>query len=239
MKKYAIVIILSFGLISACTEAQLANASKQLGGVLDDKLTTENVVQGLKEALIKGAGTGTGEASKLDGFFKNSLIRIPFPPEVNKVETRLRVLGMNTLVDDFVLSMNRGAEEASKEAKPIFVNAIKSMSISDAWGILKGDKDAATQYLKRTTSTDLYKKFNPIIKSSLDKVNATKYYNEVLTTYNAIPLVDKVNPNLDDYVTNKTMDGLFLLIQKEELNIRENPIARTTDLLKKVFAEQD
>ena len=238
MKKIAIISLLSLAIISSCTEAQLAQASKQLGGV-SDGLSTENVASGLKEALVKGTNKGSASAGQTNGYFKNSLIKILFPPEVAKVETRLRSLGMNKLVDDFVLSINRGAEDAAKGAKPIFVNAIKSMTISDAWNILKGEKNAATQYLKRTTSSQLYQKFSPVIQTSLNKVDATKYYYDVINTYNKIPLVDKVNPDLNDYVTNKAMDGLFTLIEKEELNIRENPIARTTDLLKKVFSEQD
>lgn len=239
MKKYAIIFISVLGLITACTEAQLASATKQIGGAMEDKLTTDNVIDGLKQALVKGTKSGSDEASKTDGFFKNPLIKIPFPDKVQKVETRLRGLGMNKLVDDFVLSINRGAEDAAVGAKPIFIEAVKAMSIADAWDILKGDKNAATQYLKKSTSTKLYQEFNPVIKTSLSKVNATKYYDDVINTYNKIPLVEKVNPNLDDYVTNQAMDGLFKLIEKEELNIRENPIARTTDLLKKVFAQQD
>lgn len=239
MKKITISSLLVILFITACTEAQLSKASKQLGDVLDQGLSTEDVVSGLKEALVKGTSTGTSSASKINGFYKNPLIKIPFPPKVQKVETRLRSLGMNKMVDDFVLSINRGAEDAAKGAKPIFVNAIKSMTISDAWNILKGEKNAATQYLKRTTSTQLYNKFNPVIVASLKKVNATKYYGDVVNTYNKIPLVEKVNPDLDDYVTNRAMDGLFSLIEKEELNIRENPIARTTELLKKVFSQQD
>ena len=239
MRIFVILLILSLGFTLSCTEAQLASATKQIGAVLGDELTTENVAEGLKEALVKGTNKGADQASKRDGYYKNSLIKILFPPEITKVENKLRALGMNQLVDDFVLSLNRGAEDAAIEAKPIFVNAIKEMTISDAWNILKGEKNAATNYLKKTTSTQLYQKFNPVIKTSLEKVNATKYYDDIVTTYNAIPFVEKVNPNLDDYVTNKAMDGLFLLIEKEEKNIRENPVARTTELLKRVFAEQD
>lgn len=238
MKNYFVYFIL-FILFTSCNEGQLLNASKQIGGILEDDVSTEEVSKGLKEALVKGTTKGSEQASKQDGFFKNTRIKIPFPPEVQKVETRLRAMGMNSLVDDFVLSVNRAAEDAAIKAKPIFVNAITSMSISDAWNILTGEKNAATQYLKRTTSGELYTAFNPVIQNSLKKVNATKYYNDVITTYNAIPLVEKVNPDLDDYVTNRTMDGLFTLIEDEERNIRENPIARTTELLKKVFAKQD
>ena len=239
MKKYTIIFIAVLGMVTGCTEAQLASASKQLGGTIEDKLSTENVIDGLKQALVKGTKSGSDQASKTDGFFKNPLIKIPFPQKVQKVETRLRGLGMNKLVDDFVLSLNRGAEDAAIGAKPIFIDAVKAMSIADAWDILRGDKNAATQYLKKNTSSKLYQQFNPVIKSSLGKVNATKYYDDVINTYNKIPLVEKVNPDLDDYVTNEAMNGLFALIEKEELNIRANPIARTTDLLKKVFAEQD
>jgi hypothetical protein len=135
--------------------------------------------------------------------------------------------------------LNRGAEEAAKEAKPIFVTAIRSMTIQDAWGILKGESDAATQYLKRTTSDHLRAKFQPVIKDALGKVNATKYYGEIVNTYNQIPFVQDVNPNLDEYATEKAMEGLFILIAEEEKKIREDPLARTTDLLKRVFRAQN
>ncbi|HEY9489426.1 MAG TPA: DUF4197 domain-containing protein, partial [Chryseosolibacter sp.] len=141
-------------------------------------------------------------------------------------------------VDKFVTTLNRGAEDAAKEAKPIFVEAIRAMTIEDAWSILRGENDAATQYLRRTTSGLLREKFKPVIQNSLNKVNATKYYGEIVTRYNQIPLVQKVNPDLDDYATDKAIDGLFVMIAKEEKNIRENPIARTTELLKKVFGAQ-
>jgi hypothetical protein len=176
--------------------------------------------------------------SQLDGYFKNPEIKIPFPPDVKKVEDKLRQVGLGKEVDKFVLTLNRGAEDAAKEAKPIFITAIKSMTIQDAWAILKGDKDAATQYLKRTTSAQLKEKFKPVIQNSLNKVNATKYYGEIVTRYNAIPFVEKVNPNLDDYATDRAIEGLFIMIAKEEKNIRENPVARTTELLRKVFGSQ-
>jgi len=201
-------------------------------------LSESDVAAGLKEALVKGTGTGTATASKLDGYFKNPRLRIPFPPKITKVETKLRQLGMNSLVDDFILSLNRGAEKAATEAKPIFVDAITSMTVKDAWGILKGEDDAATNYLRRTTSTSLEAAFKPVIKTSLEAVDATKYFTKIINTYNKIPLVEKVNPNLEDYVTDKAMSGLFLLIEDEEGKIREDPVARTSELLKKVFAQQ-
>jgi hypothetical protein len=136
------------------------------------------------------------------------------------------------------MTLNRGAEDAAKEAKPIFITAIRSMTVQDAWGILRGNNDAATQYLKRTTSAQLKEKFKPVIQNSLNKVNATKYYSDLVTKYNQLPLVQKVNPSLDDYATDKAIEGLFLMIAKEEMNIRANPVARTTELLKKVFGSQ-
>lgn len=206
--------------------------------VIGSKPSTEEVASGLKEALTKGTSKGIDEVSKTDGYFKNPEIKIPFPPEVQQVETTLRKMGMNKQVDEFVLSLNRAAEDAAKEAKPIFVDAIKKMTIQDAWSILKGEDDAATKYLDKTTSPQLKEKFKPIIKASLDKVNATKYYKDLITAYNKVPLVKKVNPELDTYATDKATDGLFVMIAKEEKNIRQNPGARTTDLLKKVFSQK-
>jgi hypothetical protein len=234
MKHIALLLLV---LISATCFAQI-DLNKIKDKVTGGKLSTKEVASGLKEALTKGVSKGSDEVSKEDGFFKNPGIKIPFPPEVKQVETTLRKMGMDGQVDQFVLSLNRAAEDAAKEAKPIFVSAIKQMTIEDAWSILKGDDDAATQYLNKTTSAQLKEKFKPVIKASLDKVNATKYYKELITAYNKVPLVKKVNPDLDTYATDKATDGLFVMIAKEEKNIRENPGARTTDLLKKVFSQK-
>jgi hypothetical protein len=236
-------IILSFAiLLGACTSAQinqtLGDVNKTLGGGSGQALTSAEVAEGLKEALIKGISTGSDLVSQMDGYFKNPEIKIPFPPDVKRVEDRLRQIGFGNEVDKFVMTLNRGAEDAAKEAKPIFITAIKSMTIQDAWAILKGENDAATQYLKRTTSAQLKDKFKPVIQNSLNKVNATRYYTDIVTRYNQIPLVQKVNPELDDYATDKAIEGLFLMIAKEEGNIRQNPVARTTDLLKRVFGAQ-
>jgi len=201
-------------------------------------VSTEEVAQGLKEALTNGVSKGSDLVSQVDGYLKNQEIKIPFPPEVQQVETKLRAIGMGGEVDKFVTSLNRAAEDAAKEAKPIFVTAVKEMTIQDAWSILRGEQNSATQYLIKTTSTPLKAKFKPIIQASLAKVNATKYYKDLVTTYNKIPLIQKVNPNLDDYATDKAADGLFIMIAKEEKNIRENPGARTTELLKKVFSQK-
>lgn len=226
--------------LAACTSTQINQTLGTINDALgEDELTKDQVVAGLKEALIKGVSTGSASASKVDGYFKNPKIKIPFPPDVQRVEDKLRQIGLGDQVDKFVLTLNRGAEEAAKEAKPIFVSAVKSMTIQDAWGILKGEDNAATEYLKRTTSTQLKAKFQPVIQRALNKTNATKYYSDIVTTYNKIPFVDEVNPDLDDYATDRAIDGLFQLIAKEEKEIREDPIARTTELLKKVFAAQD
>jgi hypothetical protein len=170
-----------------------------------------------------------------DGYFKNMEIKIPFPPEAANIENKLRAVGLGSQVDKAVLSINRAAEDAAKEAKPIFVSAITGMSIMDAIGIVKGSDNAATQYLQKTTSPELITKFRPVIQSSLDKVNATKYWTDVINTYNKIPLVQRMNPDLAAYVTDQAIEGLFVMIAKEELKIRKDPVARTTEILRKVF----
>jgi hypothetical protein len=224
----------------ACTTAQLNQAVSEAGKALETPpaLTTSEVAEGLKEALIKGISTGSDLVSQTDGYFKSPEIKIPFPPDVKKVEDQLRKIGLGNEVDRFVLTLNRGAEDAAKEAKPIFINAIRQMTIDDAWGILKGQPDAATQYLKRTTSAQLKEKFKPVIQNSLDKVSATKYYGDIITSYNKIPMVQKVNPDLNEYATTMAMQGLFTMIAKEEKSIRQDPVARTTELLKRVFGSQ-
>ena len=237
MRRIAVLFAIVLG---ACTTAQInqtiGEVNKAMGA--ETPLTTAEVAEGLKEALIKGISTGSDLASQVDGYFKNPEIKIPFPPEVKKVEDKLRQIGLGNEVDKFVMTLNRGAEDAAREAKPIFITAIKSMTIQDAWGILKGEQDAATQYLKRTTTPQLKEKFKPVIQNSLNKVSATKYYGDIVNTYNKIPFTDDVNPNLDDYATDKAIEGLFTLIAREEKNIRQDPVARTTELLKKVFGAQ-
>jgi hypothetical protein len=234
MRKFLWISIFA---LTACTTAQINQTISEVNKAMNTEqpLTTAEVGNGLKEALINGISKGSDVVSQLDGYFKNPEIKIPFPPEVKKVETTLRDIGLGSEVDKFVMTLNRGAEDAAKEAKPIFITAIKSMTIQDAWAILKGEENAATEYLKKTTSAQLKEKFKPVIQTSLDKVSATKYYGDLVNTYNKIPLVTKVNPDLNDYATDKAIEGLFLMIAKEEKNIRQDPIARTTDLLKRVF----
>lgn len=201
-------------------------------------LTNAEVIKGLREALSVGTKNSTTATSKADGFYKNPLIFIPFPAEAEKVKNTVVNLGMQKQVDDFVMTLNRAAEEASKEAAPVFLDAIKGMSISDGFKILKGTDNAATTYLQDKTTASLTEKFNPIIKRAIDKVEVTKYWNPVITTYNKVPGVEKMNPNLEKYITLKAMEGLFKLIAKEEKKIRTDPAAQITALLKKVFGKK-
>ena len=175
------------------------------------------------------------QLSKPDGFFKDLSIKIPLPEEANKVESKLRSIGQGKKVDATIESINRAAEDATSAAKDIFVAAIKQMSIDDAMSILRGDDNAATKFLDKSTRANLIREFKPIVQASLDKVGATKNWNTIFTSYNKLPFVQKINPDLVDYATAKAIDGLFIQIAKEELKIRQDPAARVTDLLKKVF----
>ena len=203
----------------------------------EQPLTEEEVGRGLKEALTMGIKKGADLVSKEDGYFNNPSIKIPFPTDAIKVANKLRNMGFGQQVDRVILTLNRGAEHAAKEAKPIFINAIKQMTFADAIHILKGGENAATEYLKRTTSNQLRIKFKPVIQNSLDQVSATKYWTDVITIYNKIPLVEKVDPDLNSFVTQKAIDGLFFMIAKEEAKIRKDPLARVTELLKRVFGK--
>ena len=199
-------------------------------------LSQEDIANGLKEALTIGAEKGCTKLSQTDAFFKNAALKIVMPPEAQKVENALRSIGLNQLADDFILSLNRAAEDACKTATPIFVKAIKEMSITDGIQILKGQDSAATVNLRTKTQDSLNARFKPIIKKSLDKVDATKYWEKIVTTYNTIPFVNKkVNPDLAAYVTEKSMKGIYSEIAAQEKDIRANPVARTTDLLKRIF----
>lgn len=233
MKKTAIVFSALILLVGCAEMTQvMEDVNKSMGPT---PLTNEEVIRGLKEALTVGTENSTSLASKLDGYYKNPEIFIPFPKEAIKVKEKVEALGMEKQVDKFVMTMNRAAETASKEATPIFVNAVKEMTIADGFAILKGGDNAATNYLRDKTSAQLKVKFNPVVKNAIEKVHVTKYWNPVINTYNKIPLVEKQNPNLDDYITTKAMDGLFIMIEKEEKKIRNNPVARVSDILKRVF----
>ncbi|MGZ3756953.1 MAG: DUF4197 domain-containing protein [Mucilaginibacter sp.] len=193
----------------------------------------------LKQALEQGTTKSTAQLSAVDGFFGNAAVKILFPPQAQKAERTLRSLGLNQLCDNVILSLNRAAEDAAKQATPIFINAIKHMTLDDVSNILLGSQDAATQYFKQTTTADLAASFRPVIQVSLDKVGATKYYADAAKAYNKVPFVSKINPDLVDYATQKAIDGIFVQIAVEELNIRQNLHARPTALLQKVFSFAD
>ena len=224
--------------LAGCTTAELQSV---LDTVLteDSPLTSAEIGSGLKEALTLGIGKGSDRLSRTDGYFKSSY-KILLPEEAREITNKLQnVPGFSEIENVILEKINRGAEDAAKKAKPIFVDAIKSMTFNDAMNILMGNNTAATQYLNQATYNNLYKEFNPVIIESLDKFNARKYWSDAVNAYNSIPFVNKINSNLDDYITKEALNGLFGMVEKEEINIRQNIGARTTDLLKKVFAKQD
>ncbi len=226
------VYILSFG-----SQAQFLQDAMKIIDQGKGGLTEKDAVEGIKEALVKGTGESVALVSKLNGYFSNPEIKIPFPENARTIESKLRAIGLGNKVDEVILTLNRAAEDAAKSAQSIFVSAITGMNISDALQIVRGNNNAATQYLAKTTTPELKAKFNPVIKSSLDKVDATRLWAELITAYNQIPFVTRQNPDLTGYVTDKAISGLFTMIAKEELKIRQNPAARTTELLKKVFGK--
>ncbi len=236
MKKIILLLLLAGSLIpGGCdTLAQLPGANT---GISQPGLSNTDIVNGLRQALEIGAQNSSNVLSQVNGYFGNAAVKILMPPEAQKVEQTLRNIGLGSIVDKATLSMNRAAEDAAKSAAPIFINAIKQMSIQDAMQILSGGQHAATDYLKRTTTGALTTAFQPVIQKSLQQVDATKYWSDVFTTYNKFSL-KKVNPDLTAYVTEKALDGLFYNISQEEAKIRTDPAARVTDLLKKVFAKQ-
>ena len=232
-------------LVSTGANAQLkglinkakAKVESATGGT--SSLSNADIGSGLKEALKKGVTEQVTKLTATDGFYRNEAVKILLPEDLQKVDRKLRQMGMSNLADEGLKVLNRAAEDAVKEATPIFVNAITSMSFNDAKNILMGADNSATSYLQTTTTTPLYAKFNPVVKTSLSKVGADKVWAGIISKYNSFPLVAKVNPDLNDYVTNKAMEGVFKMIAVEEKNIRTNLSSRTSDLLKKVFALQD
>lgn len=240
MKKHFLACVILFcctgvqaqglkGLLSqAATNSSIPQKNSPTG------LSTEEIVAGLKEALSVGSNRAAEKLSLADGFFRDAVIKILMPEEAKKVEQKLRALGMGKQVDNAILSMNRAAEDAAKSAAPIFAKAVREMSFSDALSILRGSEDAATVYLKSKTAAALTEAFRPVIESSLEKVNATKCWISVFTTYNKFS-AEKVNTDLKAYVTEKALAGIFYQLAQEERSIRKNPVARTSDILKKVF----
>jgi hypothetical protein len=234
MKKTVLSIVL-FSLVGCAEMQQVLEQLPQQTGVLSQA----EMGNGLKEALNNGITNQVSKLTATDGFFRNEAVKILLPAELQKVDTKLRQLGLSKLADDGLRILNRAAEDAVKEATPIFVDAVKQMTFTDAKNILFGHESSATTYLQTTTSSALYGKFSPVIKNSFAKVGADKIWTQIITKYNSIPLVTKVNPDLTDYTTNKAMEGVFKMIAVEEKDIRTNFSARTSDLLKRVFALQD
>ncbi|SDK32543.1 Protein of unknown function [Pedobacter sp. ok626] len=246
-----------FLMTTSTTQAQskLGDVLKKVTGVTKSSTTTTttttssssttgtpstlDMASAIKQALEIGTSRGADLLSAKDGFMGNLAVKILFPPEAQKVEKTLRSLGMGKLADNVILSLNRAAEDAAKEAKPIFVSAIKQMTITDATNILLGNKDAATDYFKRVTTSQLMEKFKPVINTSLSKVGATKYWGDATAQYNRLPMVKPLNTDLSDYVAQKAIDGMFIQVAQEELKIRDNLGSRSTSLLQKVFGYAD
>ena len=227
----AFVLIISF---SSCD--QLAHIASQYP--IDNPSlapTQAEIVAGLKDALKVGITNAVKQTNTTNGFYGNSLIKIPVPPEVVKIKKTLTDIGYTKPIEDFEQSLNRAAEQASGKAVDIFVNSITQMTIEDAVGIWKGEDDAATQYLKRTSTAQLETAFTPITKNAIESVGVTKYWDDIAKIYNNLPFVTPINPDLEKYVNEKAIDGLFTLVAQEEKKIREDPAARVTDILKRVF----
>ncbi|WP_316810370.1 DUF4197 domain-containing protein [Pedobacter heparinus] len=248
MNKSFLYLALATGLLStqqAQSQIKIGNILKQVTGKNTSSTAaagTPSVLEigmGIKEALEIGTSRGADLLSAKDGFLGNMAVKILFPPEAQKVEKTLHGIGMGKLADNVIVSLNRAAESAAKEAKPIFISAIKQMTITDATNILLGSKDAATNYFKRVTTDQLMEKFKPVITTNLAKVGATKYWGDAAGQYNKIPLVKPVNTDLSDYVAQKAIEGMFIQVAQEELKIRDNLGARSSSLLQKVFGYAD
>ncbi|MBJ6368751.1 DUF4197 domain-containing protein [Snuella sedimenti] len=234
MKK-PLVLLLSILFFSSCAELQqVVNQLPQGGGI-----SNTEIASGLRQALNFGIDKQVTKLTQTDGFYRNELVKILLPEELQKVDKALRDIGLSKLADEGLKVLNSAAEDAVKEATPIFVDAVKGITFSDAKTILLGDNSAATHYLKAKTETALYAKFNPVIKNSFNKVGADQIWNNLISKYNAIPFTTNVNPDLTDYVTGEALKGVFTMIAVEEKEIRTKFSSRSTALLKKVFALQD
>jgi hypothetical protein len=219
----------------------LNDAANKVTGKGGGGLTNDEVVAGLKEALGKGAEQSVLKGSAVDGFLKNEKIRIPFPPEADKMKTTLTSMGMSKQVEEFEVTMNHAAEEAAKEALPVLRDAVTGMSVGDGFAILKGGDQAATNYLREKTTSSLVSRFRPIVEKATKKVALTSYWTPLATGYNKASMLTgkkAVDPDLDAYVTQKAVEGLFVLVAEEEGRIRQDPMARTSELLKKVFGSK-
>ena len=238
MKKTALLLLL-VPFIGTAQLKDLIKKATDKASTITKTNTSLDIAAGLKEALNKGVTEQVSKLTAVDGFYKNETVKILMPEELARVDKTLRKMGMANLADDGIKALNRAAENAVKEATPIFVSAIKNITITDAKSILLGNDTAATTYLQSSTTVPLYAKFSPVVQESISKVGADVIWTSIIKKYNTIPLVSKVNPDITDYVTNKALDGVFKMITVEEKNIRTNLNARTSDVLKKVFALQD
>ena len=242
MKNIKRMVALSIALLAlvGCSEKDLRQTYQIITESSGDiPLTSTEVVAALKDSLSRGISKGSQIASARDGYYGNPRLKIEFPSEVQRVEQALRQIGLGKEVDRFVLQLNRSAEKAAAKSKPIFITAITSMTIADAFEILNGTEDAATQYLVRTTGDELRAQFRPIVRDTLQQTSATRYYGDIVNRYNQLPLVKDVNPDLESYATDKAIAGLFVLIADEEARIRADPAARATELLRRVFGSLD
>ncbi len=238
MKSLILLMVMCCSLTYGQFGDLLNKAKKNLKSLTEDKnLSQDEIIKGLKEALSIGVKKGVQLCGVQNGFYGNHKIKIPFPPEAKKVERKVRSLGMDKQVDEFIVTLNRGAEKAVNKATSIFINAIKNMNIQDAKKILEGRDNAATIFLKKTTSNHLKKEFKPIIDKVLKQVEVTKYWTPIMTTYNSIPFVSKVEVDLVKYANERAIEGLFVLIAEQEKKIRRNPAERITEILKKVFGK--
>ncbi|RKS45063.1 uncharacterized protein DUF4197 [Gillisia mitskevichiae] len=234
MKKLYILLLVPF--FFGCAELQSIATQLPSG---EYGVSNTEIASGLRQALDFGIDKQVTKLTKEDGFFKNELVRIALPAELQKVDKTLRDVGLSSLADEGLKVLNRAAEDAVKEATPIFVTAVKEITFTDARNILLGGDTSATMYLNQKTETQLYSKFNPVITTSLNKVGATEVWSNIINKYNSLPLTNKVNPDLADYVTNEALKGVFTMIAVEEKDIRNNFSARSTDLLRRVFGLQD
>ncbi|MFT5926723.1 MAG: hypothetical protein ACI9WL_001473 [Rubritalea sp.] len=235
MKKITFILMAILTLSSCGSLQEIANNLPQNGGALSQL----DIGSGLRQALDQGIDKEVTKLMATDGFYTNDLVKISLPEELQKVDTGLRKIGLSSVADEGLKLLNRAAEDATKEALPIFVDAVREISFNDAKNILLGDQRAATSYLQSKTQQALYAKFSPVIQNSLGKVGATDLWGKAITKYNSIPFTNSVNPDLTDYVTQKALEGVFKMISQEEIEIRSKVGARSTDLLKRVFALQD
>jgi hypothetical protein len=234
MKQFLLLIMATTFVANSQAQSIFDKAKKAVSGNKSN-VTEAEAGSGVKEALNNGINSAVSFLNKPDAFFKSELYKVLLPPDAKKMEKTLRDIGMGKMCDDAVEAINRGAEDAVGYATPIFVDAIKQMTVTDALKLVTGGKNSITEFFKAKTSAKLKEAFMPVINKSLEKTNATKYYGDAVNRYNKVPLVKKMNPDLAGYVTDRTLFALFDRIGVEEANIRNNPAARTTDLLKKVF----